>query len=180
MSNVDTEFKQKNRCQCLTRTEEKSMRKRIAMVLLGLSLAVGTPAATNMFPTVSAQTVQAAGKTGWTQESGTWYFYKDGVKQTGWQTWDGKKYYLNADGTMKANEWMIDTDGSVYYFRSWGGAYLNCKARINGRSYTFGADSKVQGSQWVVKGGKWYLVKDGKIATGWQTWDGNKYYSHHR
>ena len=87
------------------------MRKRIAMVLLGLSLAVGTPAATNMFPTVSAQTVQAAGKTGWTQESGTWYFYKDGVKQTGWQTWDGKKYYLNADGTMKANEWMIDTDG---------------------------------------------------------------------
>lgn len=29
-------------------------------------------------------------KTGWTQESGTWYFYKDGVKQTGWQTWDGK------------------------------------------------------------------------------------------
>ena len=28
----------------------KSMRKRIAMVLLGLSLAVGTPAATNMFP----------------------------------------------------------------------------------------------------------------------------------
>ena len=67
------------------------MRKRIAMVLLGLSLAVGTPAATNMFPTVSAQTVQAAGKTGWTQESGTWYFYKDGVKQTGWQTWDGKK-----------------------------------------------------------------------------------------
>lgn len=152
------------------------MRKRIAMVLLGLSLAVGTPAATNMFPAVSAQTVQAAGKTGWTQESGTWYFYKDGVKQTGWQTWDGKKYYLNADGTMKANEWMIDTDGSVYYFRSWGGAYLNCKARINGRSYTFGADSKVQGSQWVVKGGKWYLVKDGKIATGWQTWDGNKYY----
>ena len=154
----------------------KSMRKRIAMVLLGLSLAVGTPAATNMFPVVSAQTVQAAGKTGWTQESGIWYFYKDGVKQTGWQTWDGKKYYLNADGTMKANEWMIDTDGSVYYFRSWGGAYLNCKARINGRSYTFGADSKVQGSQWVVKGGKWYLVKDGKIATGWQTWDGNKYY----
>mgnify|MGYP002603523837 CR=1 FL=1 len=46
------------------------MRKRIAMVLLGLSLAVGTPAATNMFPTVSAQTVQAAGKTGWTEEAG--------------------------------------------------------------------------------------------------------------
>ena len=95
----------------------KSMRKRIAMVLLGLSLAVGTPAATNMFPTVSAQTVQAAGKTGWTQESGTWYFYKDGVKQTGWQTWDGKKYYLNADGTMASNQWIggyyVDASGKM-------------------------------------------------------------------
>ena len=40
----------------------KNMRKRIAMVLLGLSLAVGTPAATNMFPTVSAQTVQGSWK----------------------------------------------------------------------------------------------------------------------
>ena len=153
----------------------KSMRKRIAMVLLGLSLAVGTPAATNMFPTVSAQTVQAAGKTGWTQESGTWYFYIYGVILSGCHSWDLIIFYLNSDGTMKANEWMIDTDGSVYYFRSWGGAYLNCKARINGRSYTFGADSKVQGSQWVVKGGKLYLVKDGKIATGWQTWEIKNY-----
>ena len=61
------------------------MRKRIAMVLLGLSLAVGTPAATNMFPAVSAQTVQAAGKTGWTQESGTWYsqFARHGRALTG-------------------------------------------------------------------------------------------------
>ena len=96
MSNVDTEFKQKNRCQCLTRTEEKSMRKRIAMVLLGWPGSRHT-GRNKYSPTVSAQTVQAAGKTGWTQESGTWYFYKDGVKQTGWQTWDGKKYYLNAD-----------------------------------------------------------------------------------
>ena len=130
------------------------MRKRIAMVLLGLSLAVGTPAATNMFPVVSAQTVQAAGKTGWTQESGIWYFYKDGVKQTGWQTWDGKKYYLNADGTMKANEWMIDTDGSVYYFRSWGGAYKSRSAKINGRSYTFNSAAEVTNMQWIVMDGQ--------------------------
>ena len=152
------------------------MRKKLAMVVLGLSLAVGAPAANDLFPATAAQTVEAAVQTGWVKESGNWYFYKDGTKQTGWQTWDGKRYYLNADGTMKANEWMIDTDGSIYYFRSWGGAYKSCKARINGRSYTFGADSKIQGSQWVVKGGKWYLVKDGKIATGWQTWEGNKYY----
>ena len=71
---------------------------------------------------------------------------------------------------------MIDTDGSIYYFRSWGGAYKSCKARIDGRSYTFDDNSKMQGSQWIVKGGKWYLAKNGKMATGWQTWDGNWYY----
>jgi hypothetical protein len=79
------------------------MRKRIAMVLLGLSLAVGTPAATNMFPVVSAQTVQAAGKTGWTQESGIWYFYKDGVKQTGWVQVGDTWYYMDASGAMVSN-----------------------------------------------------------------------------
>lgn len=137
---------------------------------------LAAPIAMNAALVLSAQTVDAAVKTGWVKESGKWYFYKDGAKATGWQEWDGKRYYLNADGTMKANEWMIDADGSIYYFRSWGGAYKNCNAVINGRSYTFGADSKMQGSQWVVKGGNWYLAKDGKIATGWQEWQGSKYY----
>lgn len=146
------------------------------MVVLGLSLAVGAPAAGSMFPATAVQTVEAAAQNGWVKESGTWYFYKNGTKQTGWQTWDGKRYYLNADGRMKANEWLVDTDGSIYYFRSWGGAYQNCTVKINGRSYTFGNDGKLKSSQWIVKGGKWYLAKDGKMATGWQTWDGNKYY----
>ena len=137
---------------------------------------LAAPIAMNAAPVLSAQTVDAAVKTGWVKESGKWYFYKDGVKATGWQEWDGKRYYLNSDGTMKANEWMIDTDGSIYYFRSWGGAYKSCNVVITGRSYTFGADSKMQGSQWVVKGGNWYLAKDGKIATGWQEWQGSKYY----
>lgn len=139
-----------------------------AATLIGTAVLTVTPS--------TAQTVDAAVKTGWVKESGKWYFYKDGVKATGWQEWDEKLYYLNADGTMKANEWMIDADGSIYYFRSWGGAYKNCNAVINGRSYTFGADSKMQGSQWIVKGGNWYLAKDGKIATGWQEWQGSKYY----
>lgn len=154
----------------------KKNSKKIAAVTMTGAVLLAAPIAMNAAPMMSAQTVEAAVKTGWVKESGRWYFYKDGVKATGWQEWDGKRYYLNADGTMKANEWMIDTDGSIYYFRSWGGAYKNCNAVINGRSYTFGADSKMQGSQWIVKGGNWYLAKDGKIATGWQEWQGNKYY----
>lgn len=154
----------------------KKNTKKIATVTMTSAVLLAAPIAMHAAPMLSAQAVEAAVKTGWVKESGKWYFYKDGAKATGWQEWDGKRYYLNADGTMKANEWMIDADGSIYYFRSWGGAYKNCNAVINGRSYTFGADSKMQGSQWVVKGGNWYLAKDGKIATGWQEWQGSKYY----
>lgn len=154
----------------------KKNTKKIATVTMTGAVLLAAPIAMKAAPMLSAQTVNAAVKTGWVKESGKWYFYKDGVKATGWQEWDGKRYYLNSDGTMKANEWMIDTDGSIYYFRSWGGAYKSCNVVINGRSYTFGANSKMQGSQWIVKGGNWYLTKDGKIATGWQEWQGSKYY----
>lgn len=155
---------------------QKRKTTKIAAATMTGAILLAAPIAMNAAPVLSAQTVDAAVKTGWVKESGKWYFYKDGVKATGWQEWDGKRYYLNSDGTMKANEWMIDTDESIYYFRSWGGAYKNCNAVINGRSYTFGADSKMQGSQWIVKGGNWYLTKGGKIATGWQEWQGSKYY----
>lgn len=155
---------------------QKRKTTKIAAATMTGAVLLAAPIAMNAAPVLSAQTVDAAVKTGWVKESGKWYFYKDGAKATGWQEWDGKRYYLNSDGTMKANEWMIDADGSIYYFRSWGGAYKNCNAVINGRSYTFGADSKMQGSQWIVKGGNWYLAKDGKIATGWQEWQGSKYY----
>lgn len=154
----------------------KKNSKKIATVTMTGAVLLAAPIAMKAAPMLSAQTVNAAVKTGWVKESGKWYFYKDGVKATGWQEWDGKRYYLNSDGTMKANEWMIDADGSIYYFRSWGGAYKSCNVVINGRSYTFGADSKMQGSQWIVKGGKWYLTKDGRLATGWQEWQGSKYY----
>ena len=154
----------------------KKNSKKIAAVTMTGAVLLAAPIAMNAAPVLSAQTVDAAVKTGWVKESGKWYFYKDGAKATGWQEWDGKRYYLNSDGTMKANEWMIDADGSIYYFRSWGGAYKSCNVVINGRNYTFGADSKMQGSQWIVKGGNWYLTKDGKIATGWQEWQGSKYY----
>ena len=154
----------------------KKNSKKIATVTMTGAVLLAAPIAMNTVPMMSAQTVNAAVKTGWAKESGKWYFYKDGVKATGWQEWDGKRYYLNSDGTMKANEWMIDSDGSIYYFRSWGGTYKDCNVVINGRNYTFGADSKMQGSQWIVKGGNWYLAKDGKMATGWQEWQRSKYY----
>ena len=81
----------------------KKNTKKIATVTMTGAVLLAAPIAMNATPMLSAQTVNAAVKTGWVKESGKWYFYKDGVKATGWQEWDEKLYYLNSDGTMKAN-----------------------------------------------------------------------------
>lgn len=112
----------------------------------------------------------------WIVKGGNWYLAKDGKIATGWQEWLGSKYYLNSDGTMRSNEWRLDDTGKIRYLCSWGGAYKNRSAKINGRSYTFNNNADVTNTQWIALDGTWKLAKDGRIATGWQTWDKNLYY----
>ena len=112
----------------------------------------------------------------WIVKGGKWYLAKEGKIATGWQEWQGSKYYLNSDGTMRSNEWRLDDSGKIRYLCSWGGAYKNRSANINGRSYTFNSNADVTNTQWIAMDGTWKLAKDGRIATGWQTWDKNLYY----
>ena len=35
---------------------------------------------------------------GWVRESFNWFYYQDGLKLLGWQTIEGKLYYLNSSG----------------------------------------------------------------------------------
>jgi len=44
-------------------------------------------------------------KSGWMKESGKWYYYVRGVKQTGWKQLGNKWYFFKNDGSMAANEW---------------------------------------------------------------------------
>ena len=112
----------------------------------------------------------------WIVKGGKWYLAKDGKIATGWQEWQGSKYYLNSDGTMRSNEWRLDDSRKIRYLCSWGGAYKNRSAKINGRSYTFNNNADVTNTQWIAMDGTWKLAKDGRIATGWQTWENNLYY----
>ena len=88
MSNVDMEFKQKNRCQCLTRTEKKYEKKNRN----GTSWPEPGSRYTGRNKYVPSFCPDSTGSWKNRMDAGvrTWYFYKDGVKQTGWQTWDGK------------------------------------------------------------------------------------------
>lgn len=55
-------------------------------------------------------------KGGWSKENGNYYFYKDGVKQTGWILDAGSWYYLDSDtGVMQTG--FIEDDGKVYYLQ---------------------------------------------------------------
>ena len=112
----------------------------------------------------------------WIVKGGKWYLAQNGKLATGWQEWQGSKYYLNSDGTMRSNEWRLDDSGKIRYLCSWGGAYKNRSARINGRSYTFNNNADVTNTQWITMDGTWKLAKNGQIATGWQTWENNLYY----
>ena len=44
---------------------------------------------------------------------GTWKLAKDGRIATGWQTWENNLYYLNSDGSMKANEPLLTAESSI-------------------------------------------------------------------
>ena len=93
-------------------------------------------------------------KDGWIQEDGSWYYYKEGVKQTDWQTIDGKDYFFDSTGKMKTG-WFNDY-GTWYYLSS------------NG----------VKQKGWLNLGGTWYYLseEDGGMQTGLQYIDGHTYY----
>ena len=111
--------------------------------------------------------------TQWIAMDGTWKLAKDGRISTGWQTWENNLYYLNSDGSMKANEAFTD-GGKLYFFRSWGGAYKNCWYTSNGKKYYLHDNSAAYQNEWLKADGKWYYFQsDSTMATN--TWIDNYY-----
>ena len=90
MSNVDTEFKQKNRCQCLTRTEEKKYEKKNRNGTSWPEPGSRHTGRNKYVPNRFCPDSTGSWKNRMDAEVRNLVFYKDGVKQTGWQTWDGK------------------------------------------------------------------------------------------
>lgn len=56
---------------------------------------------------------------GWKQVDGSWYYFKDYEKYTGWLDLEGKRYYLDpADGGIMAAGKTMSVDGTSYTFGS--------------------------------------------------------------
>lgn len=90
---------------------------------------------------VHADTI-ANGK--WSVENGTWYYYNNGNKVTGWVRYKNNWYYLKADGSM-ATGW-ISLEGKWYLLD----------------------DNGAMETGWAVgkDGNEYYLNKDGAMAAG--------------
>ncbi|WP_374718156.1 S8 family serine peptidase [Neobacillus sp.] len=121
--------------------------------------------------TTKKLTVNRGNFTGWKFINGSWYYYKNNVKQTGW-VFDKSWYYLDKDGKMKTG-WI--KDGKHWYYLKNSGAMVTGWYKVGNIWYYF-QQSGTMKTGWVHVNGKWYYLKSsGAMATGWVK-DGKRWY----
>ena len=132
----------------------------------------------------------------WFMAGGQWYYANDsGNCLTGWQTINGKKYYLDPKEAYMRRGWLKfggatyrlnydgdmvvgwkDIDGRRYYFQP-NGKMVTGKQAIDGKTYTFASDGALINKRgWVAERSHWYYYVNGAPATGWLNLNGTWYY----
>ncbi len=129
---------------------------------------------------------------GWAQEDGTWV-YLDSSGDRVYDTWkkSGSSYfYLNEDGEMATNAIIEDGD-TKYYVDASGARVTNQWISMDNEDgetigdnddistiwYYFGANGKANMNGVKTVNGKKYIFDDnGYMLSGWQDYDGDKYY----
>lgn len=97
----------------------------------------------------------------WSKENSKWYFYKNGVKQSGWVLDHNKWYLLDKDGVMLTG-WQKDQ--SKWYLLGADGAMFKGWQQVEGK-YFFLSSSGAMLTGWQFINGKWYyLNQDGSMA----------------
>ena len=103
----------------------------------------------------------------------TYYFGADGARYTNqfYTNW-GRTYYFGADGARWDNQWMTNAKGQKFYFTNDGSRAESKFLGIDGNTYVFDANGVA--TSW----GKVYYddPTTKKVATGWRTINGNRYY----
>ena len=115
---------------------------------------------------------------GWVKKEDGYYWQKeDGtiLMESGWQTLDGKKYFLE-EGGRRAEGWK-EIEKQRYYFVPETGQMKLGWSTIDGKKYYFEKDGH-QTIGWRSLGGKkyYFVPKTGQMKLGWSTIDGKKYY----
>ena len=104
----------------------------------------------------------------------TYYFDEKGwMKNDGWHTINGHRYWFTVEGYAEVGWKMID--GHKYWFFS-DGRMETGWAMIKGKKYHFAPDGKMDTGWFEYKGSKYYLNTDGHMETGWARIDGKMYW----
>ena len=155
----------------------------IQAVSTGTSSSVSALTSTQSTVTVKEDTKKDHQASKWFKESGKWY-YNDLSGNLVRNRWVGR-YYLKADASMAASEWIYDEDYKSWFYvdstgsyveKAWQGEYYLKRGGYMAKSewvfdsqydswYYLNQDGKYARNQWIKDGDKWYyLLADGKLA----------------
>lgn len=153
----------------------------IQAVSIGTSSSVSTSSQSTVTSNEETKKDHQASK--WFKESGKWY-YNDLSGNLVRNRWVGR-YYLKADASMAASEWIYDEDYKSWFYvdstgsyveKAWQGEYYLKRGGYMAKSewvfdsqydswYYLNQDGKYARNQWIKDGDKWYyLLADGKLA----------------
>ena len=153
----------------------------IQAVSTGTSYSVSTSSQATV--TSNGETKKNHQASKWFKESGKWY-YNDLSGNLVRNRWVGR-YYLKADASMAASEWVYDEDYKSWFYvdstgsyveKAWKGEYYLKRGGYMAKSewvfdsqydswYYLNQDGKYARNQWIKDGDKWYyLLADGKLA----------------
>ena len=115
----------------------------------------------------------------WKKDGGKW-FYLDDDGEMATDQWVDDEYYVGEDGAMLINTWkktLADEDmddpeddgESWYYFGSKGKKTVSGDKKINGKTYFFDENGKMQDGWYEQNGDVYYLgdEDDGARKSGW-------------
>ena len=151
------------------------------------AVSTGTSSSVSTSSSTSSQSIVTSNgetkKNNWFKESGKWY-YNDLSGNLVRNRWVGR-YYLKADASMAASEWIYDEDYKSWFYvdstgsyveKAWQGEYYLKRGGYMAKSewvfdsqydswYYLNQDGKYARNQWIKDGDKWYyLLADGKLA----------------
>lgn len=115
------------------------------------------------------------------------YLYQNYRKQIGFVDYEGRRYFMNADGSMYKNGWLTDgvnffymdtSDGHMlhdlvkihgkYYYFDVNGCMSRGLVNLNGKTYLFGADGAMHYGWYTDASGTRYFRSDGSMVANTQ------------
>lgn len=115
----------------------------------------------------TAAQVQAATKTGFQTINGkTYYIDANGSKHKGWLQLNGYKYYFDTKTGVQQKGWMKDSNGNLRYFTSNAGAMVTgWIENSKGQNRYFDTSTGIMKTKWMtLNGKKYYFYSSSGIA----------------